>query len=181
MMRKLLQALLFVHLLGLIGLAQSKDFWVKKDYRTWTDKECLKLLDDSPWANHYAFAQIYIDPLQTNSTDRERQQNPSIEYKVQIRSALPVRQALVRLSQINNKYDQMTEEGRKAFDQNAEKFLSGGSRDLIVMHVRYSATVQNDDRDLSRHWRNQTIDTLKNFTYLIAGGEKVPLSGFRPG
>jgi hypothetical protein len=181
-MRKLIHPLLLLLFLGGIVSAQSKEFWAKKDYREWTDKECRKLLEDSPWANHYTFSQVFIDPLQTNSTDRERQQNPNIEYKVQIRSALPVRQALVRLSQINNKYDQMTEDGRKAFDQNAEKFISGGSPDLVVMHVRYSANVQNDDRDLARHWHAQTAETLKNFIFLIGGGGvKVPLSGYRPG
>lgn len=180
-MRKLIELLLLVLLLECIAAAQSKDFWENKDYRQWTDKECRKLVLDSPWANHYTLSKVFIDPLQTDSTDRERQQNPTIEYKVQIRSATPVRQALVRLSQINAKYDQMTADGRQAFDQNTEKFLSARNADLIVMHVSYIANVQNDDRDLALHWRNQTTETLKNFVFLINGGVKVPLSIYRPG
>jgi hypothetical protein len=181
-MKRLCQPLLLFLLLASVASPQSKDFWAKKDYREWTDKECRKLLADSPWANHYTLGKVFIDSLQTDSSDRERQQNPTIEYKVQIRSAVPVRQALVRLSQINAKYDEMTEDGRKAFDQNAEKFLSGRDPELVVMHVNYSANVQNDDRDLSRHWRLQTTETLKNFTYLIGGGGvKVPLTMYRPG
>jgi hypothetical protein len=86
------------------------------------------------------------------------------------------------LSQINAKYDAMTADARQAFDQTTEKFLSARNAQLIVMHVSYSASVQNDDRDLARHWHSQTTETLKNFVFLIGGGGvKVPLSIYRPG
>jgi hypothetical protein len=180
-MRNPIQKVLLLLFLTAVGAAQSKNYWEKKDYRQWTDKECRKLLEDSPWANQYTLSQVFIDPLQTDSTARERQANPRIEYKVQIRSATPVREALVRLSQINAKYDAMTAEGRQAFDQSTQKFLSARNPQLIVMHVSYTATVQNDDRDLARHWHSQTTETLKNFVFLIGGGVKVPLSIYRPG
>lgn len=181
-MRNPIQNVLLLLFVISVAAAQSKNFWEKKDYRQWTDKECRKLLDESPWANQYTLSQVFIDPLQTDSTARERQSNPRIEYKVQIRSATPVRQALVRLSQINAKYDAMTAEGRLAFDQSTERFLSARTDQLIVMHVSYTASVQNDDRDLARHWHSQTTGTLKNFVFLIgSGGAKVPLSIYRPG
>lgn len=181
-MRNPIQKLVLLLLLASVAAAQSKDYWEKKDYRQWTDKECRKLLEDSPWANQYSLSQVFIDPIATDSTDRERQPNTRIEYKVQIRSATPVRQALVRLSQINAKYDAMTADGRQAFDQNTEKFLSARNAHSIVMHVSYTANVQNDDRDLARHWHSQTTETLKNFVFLIGGGGvKVPLSIYRPG
>src|SRR4030095_16484716 len=123
-MRNVIQSFIVFLLLGSLAAAQSKNYWEKKDYREWTDKECRKLLEDSPLANKYNLSQVYIDPIQTDSTSRERQPNPTIEYKVQIRSATPVRQALVRLSQINAKYDGMTAAARQGFDQSTEKFLS---------------------------------------------------------
>lgn len=177
-----IRPLLVLSLLACTALAQSKDFWEKKDYREWTDKECRKLLDDSPWTDRYIITQIFFDRVVTDTTDRERQQNPKIEYKAQIRSALPIRQAIVRLSQINAKYDQLTEEQRKAFDQSAEKFLAGRNPDSIVMHVNYSATAQLDDRDLTRYWHSQNFDSLKNSTFLIATkGGRIQLSAFRQG
>jgi hypothetical protein len=180
-MRRLNQPLILL-VLGCVAWAQSKDFWEKKDYPQWTDKECRKLLEDSPWATHYTISQIFFDRVTTDTTDRERQQNPKIEYKVQIRSALPIKQGIVRLSQINAKYDQLNEEQRKAFDANAETFIAGRSTDSIVMHVSYSATAQLDDRDLMRHWHTQTTESLRNVTFLIGSpGERVPLSVYRPG
>jgi hypothetical protein len=167
--------------LAVSGPAQSKVFWDKKDYRQWTDKECHKLLEESPWATSYTISQIFFDRVVTDTTDRERQQNPRIDYKVQVRSAPPIKQAIIRLSQINARYDRMTEDQRKAFDQNAEKFLTGRNPDTVVIHVTYSASAQLDDRDLTRYWHTQTTESLKNFTYLTGGGgSKVPLLAFRP-
>src|SRR5438128_185738 len=181
-MRKLIRQLLTLLLLACAVWAQSKDFWEKKDYRQWTEKECRKLLDDSPWTDSYSISQIFFDRVVNDTTDRERQANPKIEYKVQIRSALPVRQAIIRLSQINAKYDRLSEEQRKGFDQNAEKFLARRDPDPIVMHVNYAATAQLDDRDLTRYWHSQTFDSLKNSTNLIGSkSARVPLSAFRQG
>jgi hypothetical protein len=181
-MRNPIQKLVLLLLLASVAAAQSKDYWEKKDYRQWTDRECRKLLEDSPWANLHTVSQVFIDPLATDSTARERQPNPRIVYKVQIRSATPVRQALVRLSQINAKYDEMTADGREAFDQNAEQVLSANNAQFVVMHVSYTANVQNDDRELARHWHTQTIERLKNFVSLIGGGGvRVPLSIYIPG
>lgn len=181
-MRNPIQKLVLLLLLASVAAAQSKDYWEKKDYRQWTEKECRKLLEDSPWANLHTVSQVFIDLIQTDSTARERQPNPKIVYRVQIRSATPVRQALVRLSQINAKYDEMSAGGRQAFDQNAEKVLSADNAQFVVMHVSYTTNVQNDDREMARHWHNQTSERLKNFVFLIGGrGVKVPLSIYTPG
>jgi hypothetical protein len=171
--------LLFIAALGCIAAAQGKEFWEKKDYRQWSERECRKLLEDSPWAKSYSFSQVFIDPLQTTDQDRAREPTPRTEYKVHFRSALPIRQALVRLSQIQQKYNQMTPEQQQAYDQQTEGFLAASFSDLIVVHVTYSSNVQLDDRELSRHWQTQTTETLKNFVYLIGPeGEKVPLSQY---
>lgn len=181
-MRNAIQKFMLLLLLASVGAAQSNDYWEKKDYRQWTDRECRKLLEDSPWANLHTVSQVFIDPIHRDSTSRERQSNPKIVYRVQIRSATPVRQALVRLSQIDVKYDEMSDDARRAFDQNAEKILSANSAQTVVIHVNYSSNVQNDDRELARHWHSQTTERLKNSVFLIGGGGvKVPLSSYSPG
>jgi hypothetical protein len=30
--------------------APAQDFWKKKPYTEWSEKECRRLLEDSPWA-----------------------------------------------------------------------------------------------------------------------------------
>lgn len=165
--------------LGSLAASQGGEFWQKKAYRQWSEKECRKLLEDSPWAKSYTLTQILIEPLQTNSTERAREARPQINYQAQFRSALPVRQAVVRLSQINAKYDEMQPEQKQAFDQKGEEFVAKRFPDRVVLHVAYSSNVQADDRELARLWRSQTTETLQNFVFLILPrGEKVPLSGY---
>jgi hypothetical protein len=75
--------------------------------------------------------------------------------------------------------DQMQPEQQRAFDQKAEEFLAKRFPNTVVLHVTYGSNVQFDDRNLTRHWRSQTAETLKNFVFLILpGGEKVPLLGY---
>ncbi|MFQ5927724.1 MAG: hypothetical protein ACE5MH_09870, partial [Terriglobia bacterium] len=84
--------------------------------------------------------------------------------------------ALVQMAQINQKYDEMPPEQQQAFDQQAEKFLAKRFPETVVLHVAYSSNVPLYDRELARHWQNQTTDTLKNFVFLFgAKGKKVPL------
>src|SRR5512139_73837 len=60
------------------------DFWEKKVYTEWTDKECAMMLTDSPWAWKY-------EALKTgslgNSDAAEGQQY--VRYVIQFISALP--------------------------------------------------------------------------------------------
>lgn len=154
---------------------QGGEFWQKKEYQQWSERDCRKLLEDSPWAQSYTLSQTLIEPLQTDSTDRAREARPQISYQAQFRSAPPIRQALVRLEQIRVKYDQLQPEQKKAADQRAKDFLAAPFPDTVVLFVTYSSNVQTDDRDLSRYWRTQTTETLRNFVFLNAAGEKVPL------
>ena len=191
------RVLVMTVLLGSVASAQDGDFWHKKPYRQWSEAECKKMLEESPWAKSHTLGQVYIEPLQSptsprvsdsfqvpdpatgpvrsSTADRAREQQPRIRYVVQFRSALPVRQAMVRMMQINQKYDQMPSEGKRAFDQNAERFLTKSLSDTVVLYVTFSSNVQEFLLELSRYWQAQTTETLKNSVFLInSRGEKVP-------
>jgi hypothetical protein len=185
--------------------AKGQEFWDKKPYQEWSEEECRKLLAKSPWAQSQVLTEVIIQPLQASpvprplgnpTTDsietarapdpgaradvgRARQTRPELRYQAQFRSALPIRQAIVRLGQIRAKYDELNAEQKAGFDRNAATFLSKRFPDSVVLYVSYSSNVQMDDRELSQYWRTQTTDTLKNSVFLIlSGGEKVPLSDY---
>ncbi|MGH9961434.1 MAG: hypothetical protein ACREBC_30615 [Pyrinomonadaceae bacterium] len=190
--------LMLVLALWSLAATQGGEFWQKKPYQKWSEQECRKLLSDSPWARSHTLSQTFIQPVQSpgppredvgsarssdpfarNDAGRAHQARPMLQYQAQFRSALPIRQAIVRLSQINSKYDDMKPEQKQAFDQNAEAFLSKRFPDTLVLYVSYSSNVQVDDREMARHWGSQTTETLKNFVFLILpGGNKIPLSGY---
>jgi hypothetical protein len=184
-------------LLAFIAAAQDGEFWQKKPYRRWSEAECRKMLEESPWARTHTLGQVYIEPLQSPSSprsndpfqvpdpttgpvrsstaDRAREQQPRISYVVQFRSALPVRQALVRMMQINQSYDQMPSEGKQKFDQNADAFLAKNLSDTVVLFVKFRSNVQEFLMELSRYWQAQTTQTLKNSVFLITSkGDKIP-------
>jgi hypothetical protein len=120
-----------------------------------------------------------IQPSQAESVERGRESHPRMEYLVQFRSALPIRRALVQLSQINEKYDRMSPEQQRAFDEEAEKFLGARFPDWVALNVSYNSNVQAYDRDLARHWQRQTTETLKNFIFLIGSeGVRVRLAHY---
>jgi len=170
---------LLIALLCGVAAAQSKDFWQVKDYRQWNEKECKKLLEDSPWAQDYNIGRTYVEPLQSTSTERGREQRPQMKYQVQFRSALPVRQALVRLQQLNNKYDQMPLDQRQAFDEKAVKLLDANFAETIAVHVTYGSNVAAYDREMAAFWQAQTTEKLKNSAFLIGPkGQKIPPQRF---
>jgi hypothetical protein len=192
----------FALALALAGLAatQGGEFWQKKAYRQWSEKECRRLLEDSPWSQKHTLSQTLIEPLQksgldrgpapnpaspdirlsdptrSDDTGRAREARPQIVYQAQFRSALPVRQALVRLGQISANYDQMQPDQQRTVDQKAEEFLAKRFPDTVALYVSYRSNVQVDDREMALHWQKQTTETLRNFVFLIgSGGEKIPL------
>jgi hypothetical protein len=178
MMKQFVAAALLAALSALAE-AQSKDFWQAKDYKEWSEKECRKLLENSPWAQDFTVAGTTIDPLQSASGDRARESNSRITYRVQFSSALPLRQALVRTQQLANNYDRMPPEQKQAFDEKAAKLLLANFAEVIAVHVGYSSNVQLYDREMANYWQTRTNDQLKNSTFLIGPqGRKIPPQRF---
>ncbi len=172
--------LLMSGLLSVLALAQAKEFWVAKDYKQWTEKECRKLLDGLPWAMDYTLKDTHIDNLQQGTPiDRGRQSSSTLSYLAQFRSALPVRQAVARQMMLDAKYDKLAPEQQQELDARIGKFLAVSFADTVLVHVIYKTNVPQTDRDLARHWQTRTLETIKNTTNLIAGnGQKIQPTGF---
>jgi hypothetical protein len=156
---------------------QADEFWLEKQYRQWSASECRRLLQDSPWAKSYIMTRAYIELIQPGPvTDRGRERNPTIEYHVQLRSALPIRQALVRLAQIRVDYDDMSPEETLGFDTEMAQVLEASFEHVVELHVTYATNVPQWDRQLDLYWRTQSTETLKNSTWLIGhAGRRAPL------
>lgn len=164
---------LFLALVLLLGSeAAAGEFWLEKDFRQWSEKECRKLLEDSPWARTYVLSRPFIEPVGTPTGERVHEASPRIEYRVQFRSALPVRQALVRLAQLQENYGALSAEERQRFDTESEKFLAASFPDTVLVHVAFSSNVPLYEQDLVRNWRSHTTDVLRNAVFLSGGKDK---------
>jgi len=160
----------------------AQEFWDKKDYREWTEKECRRILEDSPWTKRYVVQRAVLQELGTRTLDRGRESAPSVEYHVQLRSAAPVRRAMVRLQMLGMKYDKLKPEEQRAFDQQAEKFLNAPMGDRVVIFVAFSTNVPAFVADLSNYWRSQSTEVIKqNIKLFPPRGDNLPPVNFIPG
>jgi hypothetical protein len=99
----------------LAGAAYARqDGWIRKSFSQWTKDDIIKISSDSPWA-------------QVRQAEQGTNNYTPADYlpavTIRLRSALPIRQALVRLKQIEAKYDKMDEKKRAEFDAKTEGTL----------------------------------------------------------
>ena len=161
--------------LFLLGSPARSQFWEKKEYPKWDQSECSRILNDSPWARQYSVSTVEIRPLQTAPDDDAREARPQIAYVAQFRSALPVRQALVRMGQLAAKYDEKSADERAKIDQRAAEFLDRKFDDSIVVHVSANSNVVAYQRQLVTYWRSRGPIELSTTAYLITqDGKKIP-------
>jgi hypothetical protein len=164
-------------LISIAAYAAGKEFWETKPYDEWTQKECQKMLQDSPWAKA-----LNLTGTGGGGNDSTDSRAPFVNYSIQLQTAPPIRQAMVRQSQIAQKYDSLPAEKKQAFDKNAQQFLEGNPEDVVIVYVSFSTNSRDGLRKLLTHWPAQTVDLLKNSVYLSGSkSAKVPLSQFIPG
>lgn len=162
-------------LLLAFNLVTAEEFWQKTDYHRWSKEDCDRLLQKSPWAQRYGFAKAVMTPVASDDVEAGRAANEQIHYIIQLRSALPVRQAVVRQALLQAKIDRRTPAEKRSMEEQADKFVSAPSSAVIV-HVIYGSNIPNYHRDLHNYWAQQTLDTVKNTMALIgAQGRIVPI------
>ena len=120
---------------------QAEDFWVKKDWTKWSKDDVNKMLQDSPWSKKWGKGEVMLSatlpsqsqsnpahdpkggsgtlgaPIGTSGTAQEGaagDSNLEVHYFVELQSALPVRQAMVRRAQLNNNYDKLDADQQSA-------------------------------------------------------------------
>jgi hypothetical protein len=106
-------------------LGEDKDPWVKKDWTQWTRQDCTLILYASPWARRGI-----------PEFDYDYYGNEYESTLVVLRSALPIRQAALRLAQLENNYDKMKPDKKKAFDQAHAHDLDPEDQVRIVVESR---------------------------------------------
>jgi hypothetical protein len=175
-------------LLPVPGSAQG--FWAKKPFDQWSKNDCKKMLEDSPWALTESSVNVVFETvagtgggggslneasrranedIRTEATGREA--NTEVRYTARLLSALPVRQALVRQQQLEQKYDSMTPEQKQKFDQQAQAFLQQQFPEHIVVLVAFSSNVVTRDRQMATYWQQQRLETVRE-NFQITGSAK---------
>jgi hypothetical protein len=139
---------------AMAGFAQGP--WAKKDWKEWSKEDCKKILEGSPWASRWNQSIPKVANFATRTSGTEgvgSESELNVSYVVQFRSALPVRQAVVRQTLIANKFDRLEPPEQQSMLKQTEGFLNRSYDDVIVVHVIYGSNVTEYNRDLVAFWQ----------------------------
>jgi hypothetical protein len=170
-MRRFRFAVLTILSVAVVGV-QAADVWVDKDWKQWSKEDVKIVLQNSPWSKAWAKGQVNTSSAMPSVSGAGQEgasgeNAPTIHYYLQIRSAEPVRQAVIREAQIDRGYDTFTESEKKAFDAQAIPFLNRKYNDVINVHVVYSSNIQEFERELAVYWQNIRQESVPTDFYLI--------------
>ena len=150
-----------------------------KPWKEWSKADAQKILNDSPWA-HLQVDQDFQEasPLTRPpdpSVDTRLRQNDGMTYGIRIFSARPVRQAFVRMIQLQKKDLPPDTVAR------LNSFAEATSDDSIIIAV----TIENPDANMlgkaMQIVRNATAVRIRNTTYLERNdGKRVFLEEYTP-
>jgi Spy/CpxP family protein refolding chaperone len=158
----------------LAGTAAQGQFWTKKAYGEWSKQDCGKMLNDSPWAQSRTLGRVFIQKMYEDAAVPGRDQTPQITYTVRLLSAPPVRQAMVRLAQLNAEYARLTPEQKADLDARHKQLVEEAFADRIVVQVVYSTTALAYRSELATRWQAQAEEVLKQEINLITERGRVP-------
>ena len=146
-----------------------------KAWSEWSKKDAEKILNDSPWAQTQVdtdTSQMFYSPTNdprlsgrsTSTTDSRiaqgaTNQEVSIKFHVRFFSARPIRQALVRLMEIQQKPS-------PEIAERLTNFAEVQSKDSIIVTVTFEASDQRFSGPIMQAFNSATTGTLKNEAYL---------------
>src|SRR5262249_58448258 len=106
-------ALRFSVVVVLTAVSFAQGPWIKKDWKQWSKDDCKKVLEDSPWSQRWSQSNTKMANFSTPRSGTQgvgSEDELSVWYVVQFRSALPIREAVVREMLIANQYDKLNDE-----------------------------------------------------------------------
>ena len=137
--------------------AQQKEDWQSKPYQQWTMKDVQKVLADSPWSRQYVRSAASIGSSSAGVMATKG-------YIVRLRSALPVRQGLLRLRQLREKYDEMSDKKKAEFDEKNKPLI-----DCPPCEENYVLSIQPaaDTDKLPEQLYKASLDRVKGYVRLV--------------
>jgi len=147
-----------------------------KPWTEWNKKDAEKILSDSPWSQTQVetdTSEMFYSPTSDprtsggrTSTTGSRQaqgatnQAVNVKYHIRFFSARPVRQALVRLIELNQKNTD------QKITERLHSFAEVQATDSVIITVTYESTDQRFQNKAMQAFNAAVTGVLKNNTYL---------------
>ncbi|HEV2828177.1 MAG TPA: hypothetical protein VGW76_11305 [Pyrinomonadaceae bacterium] len=162
-------------------LVSAQTYGIDSSYDRWSRAQAEKVLNDSPWvsnqevrikregqAQRVAGAPPSMIKDETNSVASGGTDFPiDFIFTLRLRSAMPIREALVRLKQLDAKYDAMDEKQKAAFDAKVKGLL-----DCPACENNYVITLSSKSRNspgadaVYSTFKGARIDDVKRYIYI---------------
>jgi len=178
----------------------------QEPFKKWNEAHALKVLTESAWSKQMALGSpVYASQrlqkvegtdkgftigddgtLSSNTRGMDRGMGRAGEkdivhsYTVRLFSAIPIRQAFVRLFQIKNNYDLMPDAQRKRLDAQFDQALAMDVSRSIVVTVSLNSNDRELNMEVDRQLHQATTGSIKQDAYLIADKHRVALEEYIP-
>lgn len=191
-----------VTILSVVVFARVQEYWSAKPFDQWSKPEAERLLNDSPWARKQQVLIRYAErstsvaggtnPAEAQGGLLRSQGNTALVagarapvdfvFTLRLRSALPVREALVRLKQIEAHYDQMPAQDRSVFDGKMKGLLDcpGCVNNYVLTLSSTSKENPGADAVYTTFAAAKLADIKRYITIANDRGEKRELIHFMP-
>jgi hypothetical protein len=137
------------------SFAQTED-WQSKPYTQWTMKDVQKVLSDSPWAKTIA----------RSGPTFGGQATPDKVYTLRLRSALPIRQGLLRLRQLKEDYDKMSDKKKAEFDEKNKALIECAACADNYVFALVPPSASGSQMTLPTSLKTASVETLKLYVQL---------------
>ena len=191
-----------ITILSVVIIAHVQEYWSAKPFNQWSKAEAEQLLNDSPWARKQQVLIRYAErstsvaggtnPAEAQGGFMRSEGNTAalggarapvdFTFMLRLRSALPVREALVRLKQIDAHYDEMAANDRSAFDAKMKGLLEcpGCANNYVLTLSSKSKESPGADAVYTLFAAAKLADIKRYIMIANDGGERRELIHFVP-
>jgi hypothetical protein len=127
----------------------------QKEFNRWSQDEAVSVLNKSPWARQVTFTRVVGGIGSGVFGEKEIYST----FFVRFLSALPIREALVRL-------DQIQPAAKREFDRVTARLLDPDLARWIILTVNFRSNDPDTERSVKQFFQSQSYETIKNRVHL---------------
>ena len=145
-----------------VGLSPAQDS-PKEPFEKWNRNQINQIINDSPWAHNQT-----LSTAMGSGSGVQGEKEIFNKFTVRFFSALPIREAYVRMMQIVNKYDEMAPGQRAEFDTRFKRALNLDVSDRVIVALEFASNDPEANREMKHFFEISKAETLKQNVYLIS-------------